>query len=46
MKALFSSLDWICYNIASVLYCGHEARAILAPNQGSNLHALHWKVKS
>ena len=25
---------------------GHKACVILAPDQGSNLHTLHWEVKS
>ena len=45
----FWSLYWICYNIVSVLGFGFSVARhvkILAPHQGSNLHPLHWKVKS
>ena len=50
----FKSLCWICYNISSVLcfffffffflLTGHERSHL--PDQGSNLHSLHWKVES
>ena len=50
-QIFFLSLNWICYNIASVLCFGFLA---LTPShvgsyfrdQGLNLHALHWKAKS
>ena len=29
-----------------LLVFGPEAHGILAPNQGSNPHSLHWKVRS
>ena len=29
-----------------LFFFGHKACGILAPDKGSNLHPLHWKVKS
>ena len=45
-RRLFESLHWICYNIASVLPFGFLAARHVSswlPNQGLNLHPLHWK---
>ena len=44
----FLSLYWVFYNIDSVLFWlfGHEACGILGPHKESNLHPLHWKVRS
>ena len=27
-------------------FFGHQAYGILAPNEGSNPHPLHWKAKT
>ena len=45
----FKSLYWICYNIASVLGFGFWATGHVGsqlPEQGSNQHPSHWKMKS
>ena len=45
----FECLYWACYNIASTLcfgFLGHRPVGSLLPDQGSNLHPLHWKVTS
>ena len=44
LKSLLNLLQYcFCFMF---WFFGHEACGILAPNQGSNPHSLHWKAKS